>query len=466
MSSESAAPRRPNIILCTCDQLRAFEVGCYGNPVIRTPHLDRLAAESTRFETAVTTYPVCMPARSSMLSGQYARRCTGGIGNAVRPGGGGLPEYPAAGRPHLPDPTLPEVLASEGYYNAVIGKWHIHTWPHVVGFDYYLIPRVHHCHTGQSFTENGEPEFVPPGYTVDFESEQVGRFLQQWSNADRPFFLFYNISPPHCPFADAPARILTMYRPEDMPIRPNVDLGRPLPDQDHWFKIYRYDYKYYDHHLPYTDTLPPGYDLRHVLAEYYGLTTWVDEAVGRLLAALDATGLSEDTILVFTADHGDYLGSHNRVQKSGLHEESIRVPLLVRWPAASRLAGQVVRTQVASLADLAPTLLDLAGAGVPGHLHGRSLAPVLRGERAMLADDAAFVETDGEGAAIRTPTHLYALPGKRGERTLGPEPYLFFDLARDPYQLRNLAGSGEQEELARELDRRLRRWDAGTSWMG
>ena len=326
----------------------------------------------------------------------------------ARPGGG-LPEYPASGRPHLPDPTLPEVLATHGYYNAVIGKWHIHTWPHVLGFDYTLIPRVHHCHTGQSFTENGGPEFVPPGFTVDFEAEQVERFLQQRREVEQPFFLFYNISPPHCPFADAPEQFLSMYCPEDMPIRPNVDLNRTLPDQDHWFKIYRYDYKYYEHHLPYTDALPDGYDLRHVLAEYYGLTSWVDEAVGRLLAALDAAGLSEDTILLFTADHGDYLGSHNRVQKSGLHEESIRIPLMVRWPRQPGFRGQVVREQVAGLADLAPTLLlDLAGVAAPRHMHGRSLAPVLRRERAALDDNAAIVETDGEGIAIRTPTHLYA----------------------------------------------------------
>jgi arylsulfatase A-like enzyme len=464
MNPKSSA-RQPNIILCTCDQLRAFEVGCYGNRVIRTPHMDRLAAEGTRFETAVTSFPVCMPARSSMLSGQYARRCTGGIGNASRPGGGGMPEYPVPGRPHLPDPTLPEILADLGYYNAVIGKWHIHTWPDVLGFDYYLVPRVHHCHTGQSYTENGGPEFVPPGFTVEFEAGQVGRFLQEHRHASQPFFLFYNISPPHCPYADAPERFLNMYRPDDMPIRPNVNLAQRLPDQDHWFKVYRYDYKYYDHHLPYTDTLPDGYDLRHVLAEYYGLTSWVDEALGQLLHALDASGLSEDTILVFTSDHGDYLGSHGRVQKSGLHEESIRIPLIIRWQQQPGSRGQVVREQVAGLADLAPTMLDLAGVEAPAHMHGRSLASILRGERTALDDDAAMVETDGEGIAIRTPTHLYALPAGRPGRLPGAEPYLFFDLTRDPYQLQNLAGSAEQRPIALDLDRRLRHWHETTAWL-
>ena len=137
----------PNIILCMCDQLRAFEVGCYGNPVIRTPNIDRLAAEGVRFETAVTTFPVCMAARSVTLSGQYNRTCTGGVGNVATGQGEGriyFPQYPFAGRPHLREATLPEILHGLGYHTAAIGKWHIHTWPHDIGFDQYVIPRVNH----------------------------------------------------------------------------------------------------------------------------------------------------------------------------------------------------------------------------------------------------------------------------------------------------------------------------------
>ena len=124
-----------------------------------------------------------------------------------------------------------------------------------------------------------------------------------------------------------------MYRPEEIPIRPNVDLSKRLPDQDHWFKVYRWDYRYYNFHLPYTEELPEDFTLQRVIAEYYGMTTWVDDAVGRMLAALDANGLAEDTIVVFTSDHGDYLGSHGRVQKGDLHEESVRIPLIVRTPS-------------------------------------------------------------------------------------------------------------------------------------
>src|SRR5512137_832836 len=212
----------PNIILCMCDQLRAFEVGCYGNPMIRTPNLDRLAAEGVRFETAVTTFPVCMAARSVTLSGQYNRTCTGGVGNVATGQGEGriyFPQYPFAGRPHLKDRTLPEILHGLGYHTAAIGKWHIHTWPQDIGFDQYVIPRMNHAHTGQSFTENGGPEFMPDGYSVDYECDRVEAFLAEHAEADRPFFLFYNISPPHCPMSDAPEKYTTMYRPEEIPLR-------------------------------------------------------------------------------------------------------------------------------------------------------------------------------------------------------------------------------------------------------
>ena len=457
--------RPPNLVLCMCDQLRAFEVGCYGNPVIRTPNLDRLAAEGVRFETAVTTFPVCMAARSVTLAGQYNRTCTGGVGNVATGQGEGriyFPQYPFAGRPHLRDATLPEILHGFGYYTVAIGKWHIHTWPHDLGFDQYVIPRMNHAHTGQSFSENGGPEFVPDGYSVDYECGRVEDFLERQAGADRPFFLYYNISPPHCPMSDAPEKYTSMYQPEDIPIRRNVDLSKRLPDQDHWFKVYRWDYRYYNFHLPYTEVLPEDFTLQRVIAEYYGMTTWVDDAVGRMLAALDANDLADDTIVVFTSDHGDYLGSHGRVQKGDLHEESVRIPLLVRWPAG--LEPHVARQQVAALVDLAPTLLDLVGAETPPHMHGQSLANVLRGERPALADDYAIIET-GRGAGIRTPTHLYGLPFVDGDHELAGAPDMFFDLAAELYQMHNLAGTGEQAALARDLDRRLREWDARTPWM-
>ncbi|MHB1355189.1 MAG: sulfatase-like hydrolase/transferase [Anaerolineae bacterium] len=459
-------PTQPNILLIICDQLRAFETGCYGNPVIRTPNVDALAAQGVRFETAVSNYPVCMAARSVLLSGQYNRTCTGGVGNVAylqtNTGDHNMPEYPQVGRPHLKAPTLPELLRSAGYHTSVIGKWHIHSWPDEVGFDDYLIPRVHHCHSGQSFTRNGGEEFVPDGYSVDYEASEVEQFLNARAQTEQPFFLYYSISPPHCPVADAPEAYRTMYRPQDIPLRPNVDLDKPLDKQDYWFKVYRYDFRYYNLHLPYTDHLPEGYSLRHLIAEYYGMTTWMDAALGRVLRALDRVGLTQDTIVVFTSDHGDNLGSHGLVQKGGPTEESVRIPMIVRWPRLES-APLVVTQQVASLVDVAPTLLTLSGLAAVPHMPGRNLASLVTGEVSTLSETHAIIET-GAGAAIRTPDRMSYIPYASGH-TLAAQPAMVYDMEQDPYQFTNLAKEGTQPPNAAELEELLRAWDASTPWM-
>jgi choline-sulfatase len=233
-----------------------------------------------------------------------------------------------------------------------------------------------------------------------------------------------------------------------------------LQDQDYWFKVYRYDFRYYSLHLPYTERLPDGYTLRHLIAEYYGMTSWMDAALGRMLAALDSAGLAENTIVVFTSDHGDNLGSHGLVQKGTPTEESIRIPLIVRAPGQP--VPHVDAGQVAGLVDIAPTLLSLAGIDRPGHFHGRDLFGPGRGASSAL-DRAAFVEAGGCG--IRTTEHLYVLPRRGPDRALELNPSHFFDMSADPYQLHNLAGSGEQTGAVAELDDRLRKWDAETPWM-
>ena len=457
--------KQPNIIICTADQLRWSALGCYGNEYVKTPNLDRLALEGIRFENGITNAPVCMAARSVLLSGQYNRRCTGGVENVsfkCREGSFDLPEYPSEGRPHLPDPTLPEALRSIGYHTATIGKWHIHSWPDDIGFDYYLIPRVHHVHTGQSYTENGAEEFVPAGYSVDFEMERVDSFLQKQKDTAEKFFLYYNISPPHCPLADAPERYLNMYRPENVPLQPNVNPDEPLSKQDYWFRVYRYDFRYYSLALPYTMQVPDQYSLRHLIAEYYGLTTWVDDTVGRLMESLERTGLREDTIVLFTSDHGDNLGSHGLVQKGSPNDESIRVPYILCGPIPDG-APSVIDTHVPSLVDVAPTLLDICGVRAPITMDGTSMAPVLAGNPEKVDRTWSITET-GRGTAVRTPGRLFCVP-KDGERRLGEEPIFLYDTARDPYQMDNMAEDPAAREAHGDLARLLREWDDRTPWM-
>ena len=459
--------RPPNVVICLCDQLRAFEVGCYGNAVIRTPHIDGLARQGVRFETAVTNNPLCLPARSSLLSGQYARTCTGVLDNVrarLPDGTHTAAEHPEPGRPHIPDPTLAELLGALGYDTAVIGKWHIHSTPRDLGFGYSLIPRVHHRQTKQVFRENGGDEFVVDGWAPDFEAESVKAYLE--APRDRPFFLFYNIAPPHPPIADAPQRYLSMYRPDDVPLRPNVYVDGEIAYDDEWFKIYLNHFLYYHQQRscqPYE--LPEGFDLRHLTALYYGLTTWVDELVGALLANLRAAGLDDNTIVIFGSDHGENLGSHGYWNKGRLIEESIRIPLIVRAPG---VAPAVARRQVASIVDIMPTVLDLVGGEAPSTVQGRSLAPVLRDKCAELPDNHAFIETHGHEIGVRTPTHLYAMQLDETNRQVVDSRRMFYDLRSDPYQQRNLAGTvaGDQAALADVLQQRLEAWHRDTPWLG
>ena len=456
---------RPNVIVCTCDQLRAFEVGCYGNGVIRTPNIDRLAQRGVRFETAVTNNPVCMPARSCLLSGQYSRTCMGSVNNASgkdAQGKGIMPEYPVEERVHFLDATLPEQLRGLGYETALFGKWHIQPSPGTVGFDYALFPRVHHRHTGQTFVENtGEGEVVE-GFSVDFEAERVRAFLDgDW---ERPFFMFYNISPPHMPLDDAPEKYLSMYAPDEIPLRPNVFVDGEMPFDERWFKIYLWDFLFYQEGLPHTEKLPEGFDLRRLIALYYGMTTWVDDMVGLLMAGLEANGLAEDTVVVFLSDHGDNLGSHHLFNKGQLIEESIRIPMIFHAPG--RWESRANTSQVAQMIDVMPTVLEICGAEVPEHVQGRSLASILSGAQERLAEDFAFVETADGQVGVRTPTHTYGIRLAEDRRTVADERHCFYDLREDPYEMENLAKTEKQVEVAEELRRRVLGWNKGTRWMG
>ncbi len=387
---------------------------------LRTPHIDRLAAEGV-FDLAVSNNPICMPARSTLLTGQYSRTCMGYLDNYTDDGTiETIPEYPAQTRDWLRDTTLPEAFKAQGYDTALFGKWHVQPAPNLVGFDYALFPRVHHRHRGQTFIENTGLGDVVEGFSIDYEAERVGAYLAQ--ERENPLFMYYIISPPHMPLADAPGHYLTMYSPDEVPLRPNTLVDGQLPWDEHWFKIYLWDFLYYKEHLPYTAQLPDGFDLRHLTALYYGLTTWVDDSVGRLMANLEASGLAEDTIVVFASDHGENLGSHHQFNKSQLIEESIRVPLIF-WGG---LVPHANRTQVAQLIDIMPTLLDLCGAEIP------ATAPILRGDADTLAENCAFIETSRGAIGLRTPTHLYGMQLEEDLRTISSECQCFYDLAADP----------------------------------
>ena len=267
----------------------------------------------------------------------------------------------------------------------------------------------------------------------------------------------------HMPLADAPEKYLKMYEPTDMPLRPNVFVKGEMAFDEHWFKVYLWDFLYYSLKLPYTLDLPEGFDLRTLTALYYGLTTWVDVMVGRMMDGLRANGLLENTIVVFTSDHGDNLGSHHRFNKGLLIEESIRIPMIFHAPWLWQ-AG-VNSSQVAQIIDIMPTVLEASERAVPSQVQGRDLTPILAGERIQLEENWGFIETSGGEIGIRTPTHLLGRQTSSHDQGAADDPHCFFDLRDDPYELNNLAGNGEQSQTESDLDDLLTCWDRETPWM-
>jgi len=450
--------RRPNVIVCMCDQMRPFELGCYGHAVVRTPNLDRLAAGGVHFTQAFSNSTLCTPARSCLLSGQYTRTCTGTTTCCGEPIGV---------RRQLPQATLPEVLRQAGYDTQLLGKWHVEPHPKLVGFDHVLFPKAHHLNADQEYEDDSGRRFIVPGWNGQYESDRLRELLLSRRGAERPLFLYYNISLPHMPYFDVPRRYRTMYSRDEVVLRENVYREGALAHDEHWFRIYLYDYLYYKLHRPGMDALPDGFDLRDLTALYWGMVSAVDDLVGAMMEHLAEAALSEDTIVVFLSDHGDNLGSHHMWNKLDLIEESIRIPCMIHWPGG--LAPRRIERQVISQVDVMPTLLGLLGLPTPPHVQGTDLSAVVTGRSATAGENAAFIETHHNQVGVRTPTHVYGILIDR-EHPRRPQPvtderHMFFDLHSDPFQLHDLARTDAHAKLASELRRRVLRWHEETPWL-
>lgn len=437
---ERVAPssRRPNVVIVFPDQLRASEVGCYGHAVVRTPSIDRLAATGVRMEFAFSNFPVCSPARSILLSGRYARS-TGVLRNQDNEAG--------PGRPTNQTPTLAEVLAANGYDTVLIGKWHLAPTPQALGFRESLRPRMRHRYFKQTFFRNeGEP-YIYDDYAPYHETEAAVEYIR--GHKDRPFFLYLAYGPPHMPVSEMPEQYRRMYDPAKVVIRDNTRVNGRLAYDENWFKIYMWDFQYYEHKDTFGQPLPAGMTLRELTALYDGQITAVDECIGRVLDAIRQAGIEDDTIVLLTSDHGDLLGSHGLFNKNTHHEESIHIPMIFRYP--QRLKPAVVDAQIVSLVDVMPTLLDLCGLAAPDTVQGTSIAPVLLGRRKTVGENVALIETSSADG-VRALRHVYFNDRKKGTEHL-------FDVAADPFELKDLAKDPASREVLEALRARVKEWN-------
>ncbi|MCX7824355.1 MAG: sulfatase [Verrucomicrobiae bacterium] len=409
----------PNIVYLLADQWRASATGYAGDPNVKTPNLDRLAKEGLNFRNAVSVCPVCTPYRAALMTGRYPTS-TGMFLNDA----------------HLPDEEvcIAEVLKVAGYATAYIGKWHLdgHGRSAFIpparrqGWDYWKAAECDHNYNHSHYYagDSDEKRFWD-GYDAFAQTKDAQQYIRDHARSGQPFILFVSYGPPHFPHATAPEDYKALYPPEKINLPPNVPEAMRAR-------------------------------ARREAQGYYAHCTALDKCVGDVLATLAGTGLAEKTIVVFTSDHGEMLGSHGcpPTMKQVPWNESAHVPFLLRYPAIHGARGRVVNMPITT-PDIFPTLLGLAGVEVPKGVEGDDLSGMLRSGReasdhvALYMNVAPFVarEFAKEYRALRTSRHTY-VRGLEG-------PWLLFDNEKDPHQMDNLVAKPECAKLVKELDGRL-----------
>jgi len=420
------ALRRPNVVFFLVDQWRAQATGYAGDANARTPTLDRLAAESANFAQAVSGCAVCSPYRGSVMTGQYS--LTHGVF---------INDVPLVPR----GPTLGQAFAAAGYCTGYIGKWHLYGSPdgqygrrqafipkdQRFGFEYWKACECTHDYNRSPYYEGNDPtKRFWNGYDAIAQTDDARGFIERQARSSDPFLLVLSLGPPHNPYDTAPERYRALYEQRPIRLRPNVpEERREAATKD--------------------------------LRGYYAHIAALDDCLAKLLAALDRSGVAEDTIVLFTSDHGDMLWSQGLQLKQHPWEESIRVPFLLRYPRKLGRRGGLIR-QPLDAPDIMPTLLGLAGLPVPASSEGRDFSRLVLGSGAPDPEGAAllnlpvsFVQARRCGFAeyrgLRTQRYTYV-------RSIHG-PWLLYDNQADPYQMRNLCGRPEHAALQKKLDRML-----------
>lgn len=433
-----AAAPGPNVLVILTDDMRWDAMGCAGHPFLTTPNLDRLAAEGARFANAFVTTSLCSPSRASLLSGRYAR------GHKVL---NNFTEYPTD------LPSYPRRLKEAGYETAYIGKWHMGETNDLPrpGFDHWMSHRGQGNYFDNEFNIDGTRRKIP-GYYTTVVTDHAVEWLKQ--KRDKPWLLILGHKAPHGGPIQPDQRFEEAFDPFPIPKPKNAD-DYADPGKPSWLK---------ESYPTWHGAGGPLYGLKEYdrfVRAYLSTLLSVDESVGRLYAELRETGQLDQTLVIFTSDNGFVLGEHGRVDKRTMYEESIRVPLLARFPRLIK-PGVVINEMVLSL-DLAPSIIDICGAKRLPDIHGRSWKPLLAG--ATRAWRKSFLyEYNYEKQFPYT-------PNVRGVRTDGwkyiryphgdgsPDRFKaeLYDLEADPLEMRNLIDDPKRAKKRKELERELGR---------
>ena len=426
LSGRRRVSKKPNVVFLLAEQWRAQATGYAGDPNVKTPNLNRLAKESVNLTNAVSSCPVCSPYRGSLMTGQYPLK-HGVFLNDVQ---------------LSPDAvSIAKVYKQAGYETAYIGKWHLdgrgrsNFIPRArrQGFEFWKALECTHNYNNSFYYGDENVKLKWEGYDAIAQTREAQKYIREQQDG-KPFVLFLSWGPPHAPYQTAPEKYQQMFQAEDIQLRSNVPADAQAK-------------------------------AKQILAGYYAHIAALDDCVGWVVQTLKDCGLEKDTILVFTADHGDMLQSRGQMKKQRPWEESIRVPFLLRYPAVIGEKGKRIDMPI-NTPDIMPTLLGLSGIPIPQTVEGTDFSKGLSGEK----------PAENEAALIMCPSPFGQWTRKQGGREYRgirtrrytyvrdlQGPWLLYDNEKDPYQLTNLCNQPELAKLQKKLDTTLNRKLQGTN---
>ncbi len=462
----------PNIIFIMTDDHAAHAISAYGSRINKTPHLDRLAQEGAKLANVFATNSICTPSRATLLTGQYSH----------------LNGVPVFNRFDSSRVTVARLLQQGGYHTGMMGKWHLGSDP--VGFDAWeILPGQGDYMDPVLYTATGQKTYTGQ-YVTDVVTDLAIDFIEKRPQG-KPFFLMLHHKAPHRPWDPAPkhkAQFADRHIPEpetlfddyatrtdalrenqqrvaDDLTRRDLKLEPPAglqgPERAKWLAVKPTEVTTTQGGKPVTLTGEAlvKWKYQRYMQDYLATVQSVDDNVGRLLEFLDTRKLAQNTIVIYTSDQGFFLGDHGMYDKRFMYEESLRMPFLVRWPAA--IKPGTVSEAIGLNVDFAPTFLDAARLPVPADMQGRSLLPVLQGRPPADWRTSMYYRYYHDPGhhntrahyGVRTQTHKLIYFWKKDQWEL-------FDLVKDPHELQNLYGKPGQEQLTASLKAELQRLKA------
>lgn len=438
--------KSPNIIFVMADQMRASAMGCSGIEKVLTPNIDAFACEGTRFSNAIANSPACTPSRANLMTGKHSIS-HGLINNDMQL--------------DTNFKTFAHCLNDAGYKCGYIGKWHlgdvdrgafIPPGQHRHGFDDFWAANEcnHNYFAGYVYVnDNPEPVWLD-GYEPEAQTDIAIDYIKEKCKNDAPFCLFLSWGPPHCPYEMVPQKYRNKYPVDEIEFLPNaVESDLQAPETiGKKSKPAIMDKEERDHRK------------KEIIAGYYAHISALDELFGKIIKTIKENKIENETIVVFTSDHGDMLFSHNKGWKSKPWRESIGIPLIIKLPGViqkNRCSNKPI-----SMVDLMPTILALAGVEFPNDIDGTDLSDFVRGNEAA-AQKSAFINflcmpkffNDKEWRGVVTESFTYARQRDK--------PWLLFDDKNDPFQLNNLVDNPAFTEVRAKLENELKNWMKSTN---